>query len=102
MGINNVLDHLVLLRLAISGVIQDIQRKQLLVEGLVTVIIILGGILVIGIALSRSNILQKQIEKKTRELQISEEQCSYLFDNVHDVLQGNHTAHRSAAKFHYD
>jgi len=70
----------------VEGVIHDIQIKQLLVESLVTIIIILGGLLVIGIALSRSNVLEKQVKKKTRELQISEEQCSYLFDNVHDII----------------
>jgi PAS domain S-box-containing protein len=70
----------------VEGVIHTIQSRQFLLEGIVILAIVSGGLLLIGIMLRWSSALTQQVEEKTRELQKSESRCRSLLEHADDII----------------
>ncbi|NTW59255.1 MAG: PAS domain S-box protein [Nitrospirae bacterium] len=70
----------------VEGAIRGIQVRQFLLEGIVIIAIIAGGLLIISLVFRWSESLSVQVEKRTRELAISENQYRSLIENANDII----------------
>jgi len=70
----------------VEGVINAIQIRQFLFEGIVIMTILGGGLLVSGVMVTWSISLKQQVEDKTRELLKSEGQFRSLVENADDII----------------
>ena len=70
----------------VEGAIHGIQVRQFLLEGVVIIAIISGGLLIISLIFRWSESLSAQVEKRTRELKISENQYRSLIENANDII----------------
>jgi two-component system, NtrC family, sensor kinase len=70
----------------VESAIHGNQVRQLLLQGVVLLTILSGGLLLIGIMLKWSSSLTQEVEKKSRELIKSESQCRLLVDNANDMI----------------
>lgn len=70
----------------VEGAIHGIQVRQFLLEGIVITAIIAGGLLIISLIFRWSESLSAQVEKKTREFKISENQYRSLIENANDII----------------
>ncbi len=70
----------------VEGAIHDIQIRQFILEGVVVLIILSGGLLILSIMLRWSSSLKKEVEIKTNELKKSEGQCRSLVDTADDII----------------
>lgn len=66
--------------------IHAIQVRQFLLEGIVILAIVLGGLILIGAMLRWSGSLSAEVEEKTKELRKSERQYRSLIENANDII----------------
>ncbi|MCS7163973.1 MAG: ATP-binding protein [Thermodesulfovibrio sp.] len=70
----------------VEGAIHSIQSQQMLLQGIIIVVILFGGIFVNFILVTWSNILEKEIIRKTTELKKTEERYKNLVENAEDII----------------
>lgn len=70
----------------IEGAIHSVYVQQIILQGIIFLIIVLGGLLVNFILVSWSNVLEKEVAKKTFELKKSEEKYKSLVENAEDII----------------
>lgn len=70
----------------VEGAIQSIQSQQILLQGIIIVIILFGGIFINFILVTWSNTLKKEVIRKTTELKKSEERYKNLVENAEDII----------------
>lgn len=70
----------------VEGAVHDIQIRQFILEGIVVLSILSGGLLLIGIMLRWSSSLKEEVENKTRELRKSESRYRSLIENANDII----------------
>jgi len=70
----------------VEGAIHSIQSQQILLQGIIIMIILFGGIFINFILLTWSNILEKEVIRKTTELKKTEERYKDLVENAEDII----------------
>lgn len=70
----------------IEGAIHAILTQQFLLQGLIIVIILFGGVFINFIIISWSNMLEQEVAKKTIELRKSEQRYKSLVENAEDII----------------
>ncbi len=70
----------------VEGAIHTIQTQQMILQGIIIVIILFGGIFINFILVTWSNILEKEVAKKTIELKKSEEKYKSIIENAEDII----------------
>ena len=70
----------------VEGAIKTIHFQQMLLQGIIIVIILSVGLFVNFILVTWSNILEKEVAKKTEELKKSEERYRSLIENAEDMI----------------
>ncbi|MCX8034472.1 MAG: ATP-binding protein [Thermodesulfovibrio sp.] len=70
----------------VEGAIHSIQSQQILLQGIIIVIILFGGIFINFILVTWSNILEKEVSRKTTELKKTEERYKNLVENAEDII----------------
>jgi len=70
----------------VEGAIQTVHSQQMILQGVIIVIILLGGLFINFILVTWSNVLEKEVSKKTAELKKSEERYKSLIENAEDII----------------
>ncbi len=70
----------------VEGAIHSIQSQQILLQGIIIIVILFGGIFVNFILVTWSNILEKEVIRKTTELKKTEERYKNLVENAEDII----------------
>lgn len=70
----------------VEGAIQTVHFQQMILQGVIIVIILLGGLFINFILITWSNVLEKEVSKKTAELKKSEERYKSLIENAEDII----------------
>lgn len=70
----------------VEGAIHAIQTQQIVLQGIIIMIILLGGLFINFILVTWSNVLEKEVAKKTSELKKSEEKYKSLVENAEDII----------------
>jgi len=70
----------------VEGAIHDIQIRQFLMEGIVILSILFGGLLIISMMLRWSSSLEKEVAEKTGELKKREYQYRSLVEHADDII----------------
>jgi len=70
----------------VEGAIQTVHFQQMILQGIIIVIILLGGLFINFILVTWSNILEREVTKKTAELKKSEEKYKSLIENAGDII----------------
>jgi len=70
----------------VEGAIQTVHFQQMILQGVIIVIILLGGLFINFILVTWSNVLEKEVSKKTAELKKSEERYKSLIENAEDII----------------
>lgn len=70
----------------VEGEIRAVQIQQMFLQGVIIAVILLGGLFINFILVSWSNILEKEVAKKTSELKKSEERYKSLIENAEDII----------------
>jgi PAS domain S-box-containing protein len=70
----------------VEGAIHDIQIRQFLMEGIVMLSILFGGLLIISMMLRWSSSLEKEVAEKTGELKKREYQYRSLVEHADDII----------------
>lgn len=70
----------------VEGAIHDIQIRQFLMEGVVILAILFGGLLIISMVLRWSSSLEKEVAEKTGELKKKEYQYRSLVEHADDLI----------------
>lgn len=70
----------------VEGPIQAIHIRQFILEGVVVLSILVGGLLITGIMLRWSSTLKREVDEKTSELKKSENQYRSLIENANDII----------------
>lgn len=70
----------------VEGALNDIQIRQFLLEGIVVLAILSGGLLIIGIMIRWSSSLSEEVKKVTAELKKSENRYRSLIENANDII----------------
>ncbi len=70
----------------VDGAIHSIYVQQILLQGIIVVIILFGGLFINFILVTWSNLLEKEVAKKTAELKKSEEKYKSLIENAEDII----------------
>lgn len=70
----------------VEGAIHSIHIQQLTLQGLIIFLILFGGLFINFMILSWSNILEKEVAKKTIELKKSEQRYKSLVENAEDLI----------------
>lgn len=70
----------------VEGTIKSIQIQQIIFHGIIILIILSGGILIIVFLMKWSELLEKEVIKKTEELRRSEEKYRSLVENAEDII----------------
>ncbi|WP_028841558.1 sensor histidine kinase [Thermodesulfobacterium hveragerdense] len=70
----------------VEGAIKTIHFQQLILQGIVIGIILSVGLFINFILVTWSNILEKEVAKKTAELRKSEERYRSLIENAEDII----------------
>ncbi len=70
----------------VEGAIHDIQIRQFLMEGIVILSILFGGLLIISMMLRWSSSLEKEVAEKTGELKRREYQYRSLVEHADDII----------------
>lgn len=69
----------------VEGTIKSIQIQQMIFHGVIIIIILSGGFLIIFL-IKWSDLLEKEVIKKTEELKRSEEKYKSLVENAEDII----------------
>jgi PAS domain S-box-containing protein len=70
----------------VEGTIHDVQIRQFILEGVVILSILFGGLLIINMMSKWSSSLSMEVEKRTLELRKSENQYRLLIENANDII----------------
>lgn len=70
----------------VEGTIKSIQIQQIIFHGIIILVILLGGMLIIVFLMKWSELLEKEVIKKTEELRRSEEKYRSLIENAEDII----------------
>ncbi|GAQ93851.1 PAS domain S-box-containing protein [Thermodesulfovibrio aggregans] len=70
----------------VEGAIQTVHTQQMILQGIIVIIILLGGLFINFILVTWSNILEREVTKKTDELKKSEEKYKSLIENAEDII----------------
>jgi len=70
----------------VEGAIQSVHFQQMILQGIIIIIILFGGLFINFILVTWSNILEKEVAKKTTELKKSEEKYKSLIENAEDII----------------
>jgi len=70
----------------VEGPIHAIYSRQFILEGVVILSILAGGLLITGIMLRWSSLLKKEVDEKTFELKKSENQYRSLIEHANDII----------------
>lgn len=70
----------------VEGAIYSIHVQQFMLQGLIIFLILFGGLFINFMILSWSNILEKEVAKKTIELKKSEQRYKSLVENAEDLI----------------
>lgn len=70
----------------VEGAIHDIQIRQFLLEGVVILAILFGGLLIVSMMLKWSSSLEKEVAEKTGELKRREYQYRSLVEHADDII----------------
>lgn len=70
----------------VEGAIHSIYIQQTAIQIVIAIIILLGGLLINFILVTWSNILEREVTKKTFELKKSEERYKSLIENAEDII----------------
>ncbi|GAB5046561.1 ATP-binding protein [Thermodesulfovibrio sp. TK110] len=70
----------------VEGVIHTVHVQQMVLQAIIIVIILLGGLFINFILVTWSNVLEKEVTKKTLELKKSEERYKSLIENAEDII----------------
>lgn len=70
----------------VEGAIHDIQVRQFMLEGVVILSILFGGLLIITMMLRWSSSLEREVAKKTSELKKREYQYRSLVEHADDII----------------
>ncbi|MCI0469679.1 MAG: ATP-binding protein, partial [Nitrospirae bacterium] len=70
----------------VEGAIHDIQIRQFLMEGIVILSILFGGLLIISMMMRWSSSLEKEVAEKTGELKKREYQYRSLVEHADDII----------------
>ncbi|MFZ3138448.1 MAG: ATP-binding protein [Thermodesulfovibrionales bacterium] len=70
----------------VEGAIHSIHIQQFTLQGLIIFLILFGGLFINFMILSWSNILEREVAKKTIELKKSEQQYKSLVENAEDLI----------------
>lgn len=70
----------------IEGAIHSIHLQQFLLQALIISIIIFGGLTINFMILSWSNMLEQEVDRKTKELRMSEQRYKSLIENAEDII----------------
>jgi PAS domain S-box-containing protein len=70
----------------VEGIIHSIQTQHYLLQALIIVSLLFGGVFINFMILSWSNTLEQEVTKKTIELKISEQKYKSLVENAEDII----------------
>ncbi len=70
----------------VEGKIHSIYVQQMLLQGIIIIVILFGGLFINFILVTWSNLLEKEVTKKTAELKKSEEKYKSLIENAEDII----------------
>lgn len=70
----------------VEGAIHSIHIQQFSLQAIIVFVILFGGLLVNFMILSWSNLLEREVEKKTIELKKSEQRYKSLVENAEDII----------------
>ncbi len=70
----------------VEGAIRSIQARQFTLQALVIVVILIGGMTIVSLVLSWSDSLDREVKRKTVELQKSEQRYRSLVENAEDII----------------
>ncbi len=70
----------------VEGAIHSINVQQVILQGIIIVIILFGGLFVNFILLTWSDLLESEVAKKTAELKKSEERYKSLIESAEDII----------------
>ncbi len=70
----------------VEGAIHTVHVQQMILQGIIVVIILFGGLFINFILVTWSNILEREVTKKTVELKKSEEKYKSLIENAEDII----------------
>ncbi len=70
----------------VEGAIHTVHVQQMVLQAIIIVIILLGGLFINFILVTWSNVLEKEVTKKTLELKKSEERYKSLIENAEDII----------------
>ncbi|GAB6182474.1 sensor histidine kinase [Thermodesulfovibrio hydrogeniphilus] len=70
----------------VDGAIHSIHVQQFILQGIIIIVILFGGLFINFILVSWSNLLEKEVAKKTAELKKSEEKYKSLIENAEDII----------------
>lgn len=70
----------------VEGAIQTVHSQQMILQGVIIFVILLGGLFINFILVTWSNVLEKEVSKKTAELKKSEERYKSLIENAEDII----------------
>ncbi len=70
----------------VEDAIHSIQIRQFLLEGIVILVILLGGFMMFGIMIRWSSSLNIEVANRTRELKKSRDQYRSLIENANDII----------------
>ncbi|WP_164924828.1 sensor histidine kinase [Thermodesulfovibrio yellowstonii] len=70
----------------VEGAIHTVHIQQMVIQGVIVVIILFGGLFINFILVTWSNILEREVAKKTAELKKSEEKYKSLIENAEDII----------------
>jgi PAS domain S-box-containing protein len=70
----------------VEGAIYSIHIQQFSLQAIIIFVILFGGLLVNFMILSWSNLLEREVEKKTIELKKSEQRYKSLVENAEDII----------------
>ncbi len=70
----------------VEGAIHTIHLQQFVLQAIIIFVILFGGVLINFMILSWSNLLEREVEKKTIELRKSEQRYKSLVENAEDII----------------
>jgi two-component system NtrC family sensor kinase len=70
----------------VEGAIHSIHIQQFSLQAIIIFVILFGGVLINFMILSWSNLLEREVEKKTIELKKSEQRYKSLVENAEDII----------------
>lgn len=70
----------------VEDAIHSIQIRQFLLQAIIVVVILLGGVTIIFLILNWSTAMEKEVERKTIELKKSEQRYKSLIENAEDII----------------